>query len=215
MDRRDRIREIYQEEHEKKDGQPFDRLWDWAQDGESKLERYRRFRALQKWAKQKRETKESRDGDTYKQWTNRMRVYRRKARKILTRINDSPALGTGPLEGTTSIIEHCVIPVYTRFGAPVTSRKRWDTFGNPSSDHYWGNRDADAADGGRAEAYEIGRSVGEKITAAAQSGSVGYSGYADDFKAYYVEFAGERFRVQIIARTHGTGPHIHTGVKNE
>jgi hypothetical protein len=110
--------------------------------------------------------------------------------------------GTGAWGGSMSIVEQEVVPIMTKYG-PITSRKRTETFGNPSSDHYVGNTTAYAADCGIAERHdvldEIGRALG--------------IGPMTDYASYYITRSGNRFRVQGIAGTHGTGPHLHLGVR--
>lgn len=87
--------------------------------------------------------------------------------------------------------------------APVTSRKRWELYGNPDSDHYMGNKTADAVDFGISTAYSLGREIGQRLGGA----------WSYDYQSFYVVRNGRRYRVQIIAGTHGTGPHLHVGVR--
>lgn len=115
--------------------------------------------------------------------------------------------------GTRPIVENEVIPAMRKKGATITSRKRWTSFGNWLSDHWRGNRDAYAADGwkGSQKQHEgLGIAAGKAL-------KVPYRGIQDDYKSFYIKrkWGGKmrRFRVQIIARTHGTGPHCHVGVK--
>jgi hypothetical protein len=88
--------------------------------------------------------------------------------------------------------------------APITSRKRTATFGNPGSDHHVSQVSADAVDFGIANAHwlknEISRRLGGPSTLA-------------DFGNFFITRKGRRYRVQIIAGTHGTGPHLHVGVR--
>lgn len=85
----------------------------------------------------------------------------------------------------------------------VSSRKRWLTFGNPGSDHYAGNKLADAVDFRFAEAYGLRNNVMGRFGVGAVS----------DYGSYYITHDGLRFRLQPIAETHGTGPHFHLGVR--
>ena len=114
------------------------------------------------------------------------------------------------MKGATAIVKYEIVPVLVAAGVPITSRKRWATFGNPSSDHWLGNKDADAADGGTfANNDELG---GEVVTALKNRKST---------MAGFIEFeitrshtgSEETYRIQIITEVHGTGPHIHNGVK--
>jgi hypothetical protein len=100
---------------------------------------------------------------------------------------------------TNEIIRHME---KIRPGVVVTSRKRWETFGNPSSDHYMGNKTADAVDFALANDYGAARQL-----AARMGGSWG-----QDYGSFHVKRNGKWFRVQLIAGTHGTGPHLHAGV---
>jgi hypothetical protein len=88
--------------------------------------------------------------------------------------------------------------------APVTSRKRWELFGNPSSDHYRGNKDADAVDFGIAEAHWLKNEISRRLGGPSELADGG---------TFVIVRGGKTFRVQIIAGTHGTGPHLHVGVK--
>jgi len=124
-------------------------------------------------------------------------------RKVLRR---KPASGTGSWGGAKSIIVNEVLPVGKKWGIPVTSKKRWETYGNPGSDHYRGNKDAFAADFATDSNYAFGAALGKAL-------GVSYSGPADDYRSFYIERAGRNFRVQVISGTHGTGPHTHVGVK--
>lgn len=91
----------------------------------------------------------------------------------------------------------------------VTSRKRSATFGNPGSDHHVSQRTADAIDFAFANAFRLRDRVMRRL---------GVTVTVEDFGAYTVEHRGWRgrvrtFRVQPIAATHGTGPHLHFGVR--
>lgn len=199
--RDDAIRRIY-----KTKDTPFDDLWAWARNGKSKKERFLRFRALQQWAQWHRNNSA---GEEREKWNNRRKVYRSRKQRIFTRLNDQPALGTGPNQGSTSLIEACVVPVFVKHGIPLTSRKRWETFGNPSSDHYMGNTDADAADGGIANAQWLHA----EIAKAFREAGVPLDRAPTDYASCYLTANGNRYRYQGIAATHGTGPHYHGGVK--
>lgn len=86
----------------------------------------------------------------------------------------------------------------------VSSRKRWITFGNPGSDHYAGNRNADAVDFRLVDDYETRDRVMRRL---------GVTGPINDYGSYMVRHNRMSFRVQPIAQQHGTGPHLHMGVK--
>lgn len=105
--------------------------------------------------------------------------------------------------GCRAVTDNEVVPVLNRHGIPITSRKRTETYGNPTSDHHVSQTMADAVDGGAANAFGVGDEIG---------GELGV-GNVDDYVNEYFTYNGVRFRVQIIAATHGTGPHIHTGIR--
>lgn len=113
-------------------------------------------------------------------------------------------------KGATAIIKYEVIPILHAAGVPVTSRKRWQTFGNPSSDHWKGNKDADAVDGATfVENNELGSAI---VTALKQRKSE-MSGFIEFEITRSHTGSAETYRVQVITEEHGTGPHIHIGVK--
>ena len=88
---------------------------------------------------------------------------------------------------------------------PITSRKRFESFGNLGSDHFFLNLRADAADRGvansRSNAVRIARATGhpnpDNVT---------------DYGTWTTTRNGRRFQHQLIWSTHGTGPHLHYGV---
>jgi hypothetical protein len=88
--------------------------------------------------------------------------------------------------------------------APVTSRKRVATFGNPGSDHHVSQLLADAVDFGIENAQDLMDEVARKL-----------GGPSDvvDFQSFTVRHprTGRLYRAQLIAVTHGTGPHFHAG----
>ena len=90
--------------------------------------------------------------------------------------------------------------------ARVTSRKRAASdplsIANPGSDHSAQNTQADAVDFGIATAYSLGAEIARRL-----GGS-----WSTDYQSFTVRRDGHSYRVQIIAGTHGTGPHLHVGV---
>ena len=156
-------------------------------------------------AKKKRlETKKARQVKRYRR-NKRGTPERARAKKAIARLNKlieavQRILAWG---GSKWIIAREVRPVVKKHGIRRTSGKRSETFGNPSSDHFIGNRLAYAedyaTDSNHALADEIGRNLG--------------IGNITDYAEYYIKRWGFTYRVQIIAGTHGTGPHLHVGVK--
>ena len=88
--------------------------------------------------------------------------------------------------------------------APVTSRKRWATFGNPGSDHHRSQRLADAVDFGIADAHALKNEISRKL---------GGPDPVDDYEHFHLKHGGRTYRLQLIAGTHGTGPHLHAGAR--
>jgi lysozyme len=90
--------------------------------------------------------------------------------------------------------------------ADVTSRKRVATFGNPGSDHHVSQLTADAVDFGIAEAHTLADELAAHL-----------GGPSDivDYQRFNVRNPqnGGLYRLQLIAGTHGTGPHLHLGAR--
>lgn len=88
-----------------------------------------------------------------------------------------------------------------------TSRKRAGnhplSIANPGSDHNADNKTADAVDFATANNYALARDIARKL-----GGS-----WSGDYDSFIIRRNGKLFRVQIIAGTHGTGPHLHVGVR--
>jgi hypothetical protein len=88
--------------------------------------------------------------------------------------------------------------------AQVTSRKRTETFGNPGSDHHVSQTTADAVDFAIAEAHWLKNEISRRL---------GGPGDLPDYASFNVRRGVRTYRVQLIAGTHGTGPHLHVGVR--
>jgi hypothetical protein len=163
----------------------------------------RRKKARNRQAKLWRRTKKAGHGKAAKDHTKAIKKLQRLIRRA---VNAKPKSGQGPWGGCKSIAVNEVIPVGKRWGIPVTSRKRSQTYGNPSSDHYIGNQLAYAVDFATDSNYAFGMAIGRKL-------GVPYNGINDDYKSFYINRAGHQFRVQVICSTHGTGPHTHVGIR--
>lgn len=141
---------------------------------------------------------------------------RRKARhsKAITKLNKLIKKEKNRLErkrknawgGCQYIMEKYVLPVAKEWGIPVTSTKRWESFGNPSSDHFMLNRKAYATDFATTNNYNFGVAIGKAL-------GVPYNGASSDYASFTTTIEGITIRVQIICGTHGTGPHTHVGLK--
>jgi hypothetical protein len=116
-------------------------------------------------------------------------------------INTSP--GIPSWGGSRDVADRFVLPVFEKHGIPVTSTKRTETYGNPTSDHHVSQLLAYAVDGGIAEAHGVADEIGEELGV----------GTVTDYATENFTVDGVRFRVQIIAATHGTGPHLHVGIR--
>ena len=163
----------------------------------------KRKAARAKQARLWRKTKKAGHGKAARRQTKAIKKLERLLRKA---VNARPKSGEGPWGGCQSIIQREVIPVGKRWGIPVTSRKRSQTYGNPDSDHYIGNELAYAADFATDSNYAFGMAIGRAL-------GVPYNGIESDYQNFYINRAGHQFRVQIICQTHGTGPHTHVGIR--
>ena len=123
------------------------------------------------------------------------------AERVVARHSASTEFG-----GSRAVTDEVIRIVNGR--APVTSRKRAAnhplSIGNPGSDHSGQNKLADAVDFGIAEAHSLKNEISRKLGGPAQLA---------DFGSFTTRRNGQSYRVQIIAGTHGTGPHLHVGVK--
>jgi hypothetical protein len=163
----------------------------------------KRKAARAKQARLWRKTKKAGHGKAARRQTKAIKKLERLLRKA---VNARPKSGEGPWGGCQSIIQREVIPVGKRWGIPVTSRKRSQTYGNPDSDHYIGNELAYAVDFGTDSNYAFGMAIGRAL-------GVPYNGIESDYQNFYINRAGHQFRVQVICSTHGSGPHCHCGIR--
>ena len=91
-------------------------------------------------------------------------------------------------------------------GTRVTSRKRPVLLGNLGSDHNLFNRDADAIDHALVDDHATKNAISRELGGPAELPDFG------TFEAVNPQ-NGKTYRIQLIAGTHGTGPHHHSGVK--
>lgn len=106
--------------------------------------------------------------------------------------------------GCEDIIVNEIVPVAKKAGVAETSGKRSETYGNPDSDHHTSQTTASARDFATDSNFSLRDKIMRKL---------GVKGGITDYGAYYIRRAGRTFRVQPIAGTHGTGPHLHMGLR--
>lgn len=123
------------------------------------------------------------------------------ARRVIAR--HTPKVVASNLWGGSRAVTNEIVGIVGS-RAVVTSRKRTQTFGNPGSDHHVSQRNADAVDFAIADAHWLKDEVSRKMGGPAQ---------LPDYAAFQVRRNGHTYRVQGIAGTHGTGPHLHFGVR--
>lgn len=107
--------------------------------------------------------------------------------------------------GSDQLLERTAEPVVRKLrGVESNSAKRSETYGNPSSDHHTSQTLASARD------WPL---VNDYATRNAVMRAFGVEAVIHDYGSYYVYVDGARFRLQPIAGTHGTGPHLHLGCR--
>ena len=121
--------------------------------------------------------------------------------------------------GGRQIIRDEVWPIVDAAGISPTSGKRRESFGNLASDHFWLNLKAFAKDYATTNNFALAQKIRSKLDP---------GGVHHDYESFIIERRVKprflkrfrraklhRYRVQIIAGTHGTGPHLHIGIKRE
>ena len=123
------------------------------------------------------------------------------------KIIKSTAPGEPAWGGCRFVIDEIVIPELVEDHVAITSRKRPASDplskSNPGSDHNEANTTSDAVDGAIANAHSLADEIG---------GELGVGDIVDSVQENFT-IEGIPFRVQIIAGTHGTGPHLHVGLR--
>lgn len=159
-----------------------------------------RLARTRKWLARYKRTKSPKDLAAFRRSRQLLRRHRAKAHNLKRAIQRAT---TDNLWGGCRGVTNYVIQIVGK-RARVGSRKRTATYGNPGSDHHVSQRDADAVDFRIANAHtlknEIARKLGRPLPVA-------------DYESFPIKFRGKAYRVQIIAATHGTGPHLHVGVR--
>lgn len=125
---------------------------------------------------------------------------RRKQREKFSTAPGAPAWG-----GSELIIQREVIPAVksVRPNVTVTSGKRTETFGNPGSDHHVSQTRASARDFALTNDGTARNAVSRRLAGRDSA----------DYEAVFFEYEGHEYRLQGIAQTHGTGPHLHEGIE--
>ena len=184
--------------------------WRWAKSPKNPATRARRWKALWKVAKKKAAKVEPK---LRKLWDQRRRIYRKRYKKQEKRAGreekpDTPEIVVSPGSphwgGADDILEREVEPVAVRHGLSPNSAKRSPCYGNCGSDHHESQVNASARDFPTASNYGLRDEIMRAL---------GVQGPITDYGFYYITRAGRRYRVQPIAGTHGTGPHLHIGIR--
>lgn len=143
----------------------------------------------------------------------RRRIYRRYADRNKPPAPPKPkpqpatvtiAAGSPHWGGSDDILRNEVEPVAAQWGYRPNSAKRTESFGNPGSDHHTSQTTASARDFPTGNNYALRDAIMRAL---------GVGGPISDYGNYYITRGGRRYRVQPIAGTHGTGPHLHIGVR--
>lgn len=117
--------------------------------------------------------------------------------------------------GGKRIMRKEVWPIVEPTGIRPTSGKRRETFGNPSSDHYWLNVYSFAKDFATANNQALAQKIRSKLDPGGTHLDYENFFFVRTFKRRFRRPKRYTFRGQIIAGTHGTGPHLHVGIKRE
>lgn len=117
------------------------------------------------------------------------------------------ASGHGDWGGSESVAREIEAFVEARRGNVSGSEKRTETYGNPGSDHHVSQTDAYAIDFLLVNDYAMAQELYAYLT------GDDAGGWGGDYSNFYIVRGGRRFRIQLIAGTHGTGPHLHAGIR--
>lgn len=198
----DRIRKLYSGEN------PLGRLWRWAKRPKAPGKRAKRFEGLSKWAKKKARQA---DPPLRALWDKRRLVYRkayrkaekraRKRRKPATKIVTTA--GSPHWGGSDDILELEVEPIARLKGFEPNSAKRSACYGNCGSDHHTSQTYASARDFPTVNNHALAQEIRTRLA----------GGLHRDYEHFYFTRNNRRYRGQIIAQTHGTGPHLHVGIR--
>jgi hypothetical protein len=190
--------------------EPVRRIVEWAQAGEPREEKIHRFRSAQKWAGLMQDNAESvRSRAKFKllYWRFKTKADWLKPDPPPTGCNTSG--GTPHWGGSASIIEQEVVPICTRHGATIVSRKRAAnsslSISNPDSDHNEANLTAYAADAGTFAGADDAEDI------AAELGIVGYD--PGNYNHHFIRRCGHTYRIQVLWAVQGHFDHVHVGCR--
>lgn len=138
-------------------------------------------------------------------YAKRAALLGKRMRAVKAQINRLSSVAPGPPAwgGGKQIIREEVWPIVQAAGITPTSGKRRETFGNPGSDHFIGNAYAFAKDYATGSNFRLAQKIRTKLD----------GGLHVDYQSFNIVRRGHTYRVQIIAGTHGTGPHLHVGIR--
>jgi hypothetical protein len=158
-----------------------------------------------KWQRYKKTGKRTRAAYQRRKFESARKAVTKLARLIRAtkKASNGKASGEGAWSGSASVAQEIENFVEARRGECSGSEKRTETYGNPGSDHHVSQTDAYAIDFLLVNDYEMAAAIADHFDA-------DWSGDYDDF---IVVRGGNKFRIQIIAGTHGTGPHLHVGIR--
>lgn len=105
--------------------------------------------------------------------------------------------------GSDDILRLEVEPIAAKVGLHPNSAKRTESYGNPTSDHHTSQVNASARDFPTVENHALLDQIAKAVVGRAVS----------DYENVYFKREGVTFRFQGIAGTHGTGPHLHIGIR--
>jgi hypothetical protein len=161
--------------------------------------RYRKYRHERRIAKPggARREKMRRLQDFWEARKHRLAQRLKRAQRAARELKDTPGdPWWGGCRHVTNYVDEIILPT-------TTSRKRTETYGNPGSEHSDSQIESDAIDFATASNYDAARRIYHALT--------GRTDWGGDYSFFYFTFRGMRFRGQLIAGTHGTGPHLHFG----
>lgn len=173
----------------------------------SLLSRWKRFALSRREQKQQyHKTKEQGHIRRARWLGRRMRKLRARMKRRKRQRTEELKLGPPGWGGSKRIMRNEVWPIVRPTGIQPTSGKRRETFGNPSSDHFFLNLYSFAKDYATKNNIDLATKIRRELTGNS-------SATHQDYEGFFIERFGWIYRIQIIAKTHGTGPHLHVGIR--